>query len=110
MVVAFIESNLQLRLEISDIARSAGLSRSRVRHVFTTGIGMSPMRYVRLRRIQKAKVLLEETLLSVKEVTSKVGFSDQSHFVRDFSKHYGLTPGKYRSEHFTGSKNGSRLG
>jgi AraC-like DNA-binding protein len=105
-VVDFIEANLQGSLEPSDIARFVGLSRSRARHIFTAGVGMSPMRYVRLRRMQKAKVLLEETRFSVKEVMTKVGVNDQSHFVRDFNTVFGLTPGKYRSSHCSGKGEG----
>lgn len=108
--IDFIEANLQGSLEPSDIARFVGLSRSRVRHIFTASVGMSPMRYVRLRRMQKAKALLEETRFSVKEVMVKVGISDPSHFVRDFSRHYGLTPGKYRSKHFRGGGGDGPLG
>ena len=98
-VIEFIESNLQNGLELSDIAELVGLSRSRMRYIFTAAVGMSPMRYVRFRRMQLAKALLEETLFSVKEVMVKVGLNDASHFVRDFRNQYGLTPKKYRSTH-----------
>lgn len=98
-VIEFIESNLQNELELSDIAELVGLSPSRVRHIFTAAVGLSPMRYMRLRRLQKAKVLLEETLFSVKEIMVKVGLNDASHFVRDFRNEYGLTPKRYRSRH-----------
>ena len=101
-VLEFIDSHLQAGLELSDIALFVGLSTSRVRHLFTAAIGMSPTRYLRLRRMQKAKVLLEETVFSVKEVMAKVGINDASHFVRDFRHHYGLTPKRYRSKHFAG--------
>ena len=99
-VLEFIDSNIQAGLELSDIALLVGLSTSRVRHLFTAAIGLSPIHYLRLRRMQKAKVLLEETVFSVKEVMAKVGINDASHFVRDFRHHYGLTPKKYRSKHF----------
>ena len=103
-VIDFIESNLQSGLDLSDIAMFAGLSCSRVRHRFTAAVGMSPMRYVRLRRMQKAKVLLEETVFSVKEVMFKVGLNDASHFVRDFRNYYGLTPKRYRSRHLADNR------
>lgn len=98
-VIEYIESNLQNGLELSDIAELVGLSTSRMRYLFTAAVGMSPMRYVRFRRMQLAKGLLEETLFSVKEVMVKVGLNDASHFVRDFRNQYGLTPKKYRSRY-----------
>jgi AraC-like DNA-binding protein len=45
-----------------------------------------------------AKVLLETTFLSVKEVAAKSGFNDLSHFVRDFKKMNGLTPTDHRMQ------------
>ena len=98
-VIEYIESNLQNGLELSGIAELVGLSTSRMRDLFTAAVGMSPMRYVRFRRMQLAKGLLEETLFSVKEVMVKVGLNDASHFVRDFRNQYGLTPKKYRSRY-----------
>ena len=46
--------------------------------------------------MKEAAVLLSTTFLSVKEIMARVGFSDESHFVRDFKKIYGMTPTEYR--------------
>ena len=42
--------------------------------------------------MEKARYLLETSLLSVKEITHSVGLNDESHFVRDFKKAYGVPP------------------
>jgi AraC-like DNA-binding protein len=42
--------------------------------------------------MQKAKLLLESTPMSVKEVMVEVGLNDLSHFVRDFKQVYGYSP------------------
>lgn len=47
-----------------------------------------------------ASGLLKTTLLSVKVIAVEAGFNDQSHFVRDFKRSYGLTPTKYRQRNF----------
>jgi AraC-like DNA-binding protein len=49
--------------------------------------------------MQKAKELLENTFLSVKEATVSVGINDESHFVRDFKMNFGLTPSQYRQRY-----------
>jgi AraC-like DNA-binding protein len=41
-------------------------------------------------------VLLTTTFLSVKQIVRRVGLTDESHFVRDFKRSYGVTPGEYR--------------
>jgi AraC-like DNA-binding protein len=45
-------------------------------------------------------VLLTTTFLSVKEIASRVGLADESHFVRDFKRIYGMTPSEYRTRAF----------
>jgi transcriptional regulator GlxA family with amidase domain len=57
---------------------------------------MTPAQYLKSLRMWKAKELLEETFLNVKQIMLRVGVKDQSHFVRDFRGLYGHTPTKYR--------------
>jgi len=57
---------------------------------------MTPAQYLKSVRIHQAKELLETTLLSVKEIRARLGINDESHFVRDFKKTYGLPPLQYR--------------
>ncbi len=78
------------------IARSVNLSESRLRHLMKAEVGLPPGRYFKFQRLNCARQLLEGTFLSVKEITYKAGFSDVSHFVRDFKKAFGFTPRNYR--------------
>jgi AraC-like DNA-binding protein len=48
--------------------------------------------------MQDATTLLVNTFLSVKEIIARVGFTDESHFVRDFKRIYGVTPTQYRKQ------------
>ena len=47
--------------------------------------------------MQHAATLLTTTFLSVKEIVRCVGGTDESHFVRDFKRIYGVTPSEYRN-------------
>ena len=51
------------------------------------------------KRMETAAELLRTTHLLVKEVAARVGIHDDSHFVRDFAKVYGLSPTTYRKAH-----------
>jgi AraC family transcriptional regulator of arabinose operon len=82
--------------QVWDIAVSLNLSASRLRHLFTAELGMSPTQYLRRARLEHARVLFEVSSLSVKEVTVMVAFNDVSHFVRDYKAAYGQTPGQTR--------------
>ncbi|MEK6286701.1 MAG: AraC family transcriptional regulator [Acidobacteriota bacterium] len=96
-MVEYIESNLDQQLTLDAIAGSVRLSRSRMCHLFRTQTGIAPWRYLQVRRMEKARNLLESTSLSVKEVRASVGLQDRSHFVREFKKAYGTTPSRYRA-------------
>jgi AraC-like DNA-binding protein len=78
------------------VASALNLSTSRLRHLIRAEIGMSPGRFVRLVRMQATRELLENTLLSIKQICHDAGFNDTSHFVRDFKIAFGVTPTQYR--------------
>ena len=82
------------------VCRSVNLSRSRIRHLFKTELGLTFGQYVRLKQMEYAKTLLESSFLNVKQVMSCTGFNDESHFVRDFKRFYGYSPAKYRKHYW----------
>lgn len=86
-------------LSLSEFAQSVNLSVWRLCHIFKSDVGMPPIRYLRLLRMERAKDLLESSFLSVKEIAFQVGLNDESHFVRDFKSTYGFSPALYRT-HF----------
>ena len=96
-VVDLLGVDLRREVEIIELARSVNLSASRLCHIFTAEVGMPPTRYLKMLRLRRASELLKTTFLSVKEIAEQVGISDESHFVRDFGKLYGLTPARYRA-------------
>ena len=98
-VVDHIEANPHLHLQLEQLAKSMNMSSSRLRHIFTAEVGVSPKQYLRTIRLELAKHLVENTYLNVKEVMTKVGFNDESHFVRDFEKAFGLTPSRHRQKY-----------
>ena len=92
-------------LSLGEFAQSVNLSVWRLCHIFKSDVGMPPIRYLRLLRMERAKGLLESSFLSVKEIAFQVGLNDESHFVRDFKSTYGFSPALYRS-HFQNNGNG----
>ena len=95
-VLATIEDNLHSKLQVKELSQSVNLSPSRLHHLFKAQIGTSIAQYIKLMRLQRAKGFLETSFLTVKEITIRVGLNDESRFVQDFKKAYGLTPAQYR--------------
>jgi transcriptional regulator GlxA family with amidase domain len=97
-IIAMMREDVSGELCLSELAQSVNLSVWRLCHVFKSDVGMPPIRYLRLLRMERAKDLLESSFLSVKEIGFRVGLTDESHFVRDFKATYGLSPACYRSQ------------
>ena len=98
-------------LSLAEFAQSVNLSIWRLSHIFKSDVGMPPIKYLRLLRMERAKELLESSFLSVKEIAFQVGLNDESHFVRDFKSTYGFSPAIYRSQYKrNGNGNGSSNG
>lgn len=102
-VICLIKQNLRRELKLGEMAETVNLSPSRLYQIFKTETGMPPTRYLKVLRMEMAKGLLETTFLSVKEITSRVGANDESHFVRDFKSEYRVTPSQYRTHHLDGN-------
>jgi len=96
-VVSIIHRSVTDRLSIHMLSKSVNLSPSRLRQLFKTETGLSPMQYVKHVRLERAANLLRSTFLSVKEVIFRSGAGDPSNFVREFKKHYGVTPSELRA-------------
>jgi AraC family transcriptional regulator of arabinose operon len=99
IVIDLIEADVCGDFNINALARSISLSPSRLHHLFKADTGTSLVQYLKNRRLHKARELLETTLLNVKEAMNIVGFSDASHFTRDFKSTFGTTPSEYRKHH-----------
>ena len=65
---------------------------------FRQQVGMSPMQYVTLSRLNRARMLLHSTDLSVMEIAAQCGYADMSNFVRRFRQQYGITPLQFRKK------------
>lgn len=105
MVIAIMKHDLRRVLPLTKMARSVNLSPTRLCHLFKAETGTPPARYLRKLRMHDAATLLDGTFLSVKEIMARVGFSDESHFVRDFKRIYGMTPTQYRRRSQRGESN-----
>jgi AraC family transcriptional regulator of arabinose operon len=96
-VVAAIEHDVSRRVTLPGLAASVNLSPSRFALLFHQEVGLSPGRFVRARRLDRARVLLETTAMSVKEVMTSVAITDAGRFARDFRTHYGMRPLEWRA-------------
>ena len=90
-----IEHSYKYHLKISELARSADVSISKLEHDFRSYFGHNLRDYQTKIRIVNAKKLLE-TKLPIKRIALEIGYSSGESFARIFKKSTGHTPSVYR--------------
>ena len=84
-------------LDVTDLARAAGLSRAHFSREFRRTFGESPHAYLLTRRLERAAALLRTTDNSVAEICFSVGLQSVGSFTTSFTRTYGMSPTAYRA-------------
>jgi AraC family transcriptional regulator len=96
VVVEFIEEHLDASPSLAQIAAVARLSVYHFARQFKVATGLPPHQYVILRRVERAKLLLQDGDLSLANVAADTGFADQSKFSHTFKRFVGISPRQFR--------------
>lgn len=94
--IGIIERELGTPLSPSEIADRCQLSHSQLLRLFQSYFKVSIVRYIRMRRIERAKDLLLHTALQVKEIAQDVGIPDAQFFNKTIRVELGLSPTQLR--------------
>ncbi len=98
MFLKYIKEHYAEAITLSDLARSAGVSKSECLRCFKLSIQDTPYRYLLKYRLQMAAGLLTDSVLSIGEVAQAVGFQSQSHFGKLFKEQTGDSPKDFRGK------------
>lgn len=99
VVENYITEHFAEEIPLVKLAALAGMSLTVFKREFSAAFSMSPGRYIQKQRLNAACRLLESSSSLLSEIAVKTGFYDESHFVRTFKAHRGITPGEYRRRH-----------
>jgi AraC family transcriptional regulator len=95
-VVEYIEEHLDASPTLEEMAAIARLSPYHFARQFKRATGIPPHQYVIMRRVERAKQLLQGgDGFSLAQVAVRAGFSDQSQFCHHFKRLVGVTPGQF---------------
>ena len=89
------ENYVNCELGYEDVLKVSGLSNAYFRKVFTMVVGASPMRYLQMIRIEKAKDLLSGDYMPITDIAEAVGFKNVYYFSKMFKQMTGHTPTEY---------------
>jgi len=83
-------------LSQNDVADHLGINASYLSTIFNTVLQTRFTEYLNIRRVEKAKIHLAQTDLTIKQIVAKDGFNSVQNFMRVFKRFVGLSPGQYR--------------
>ena len=82
-------------VKVGEVTKAFGLSRRRFVEIFTEDVGMTPKRYGRVRRFQRALALaFESPSPAWAQLALECGYFDQAHLCRDWAEFTGFSPGE----------------
>jgi len=100
-----INERIQDPPTLAELASFSGLSRTYLSYIFKEVTGMRLQDYLIQVRLNKAKELLSQIDLKVKQIAYEVGFTDPNYFCRAFKKKVGLNPTNWRLREILSDKN-----
>lgn len=93
----YIIQNIKNPITLEDIALNVRYNESYITRVFKKKYGLTPHAFLVNKRIEKARnKMLNNKEISLAQLSSEVGFYDQSHFSKVFKRVFAISPNKYR--------------
>jgi AraC-like DNA-binding protein len=84
--------NMENPPSLLELARQVGINKNKLNQGFQQVFGNSVFEYLRIRRLERARELLESKEKNVTEAAFEVGYAQQSNFTKAFKRHFGTNP------------------
>lgn len=97
-VRVYLQENYDRQVDFSALAESLAVSAPYLSKLFHEQTGTSPMRYLTELRMSRARKLLADSSLTVREIAVRVGYPDPFHFSRSFKNAVGVSPAQFREQ------------
>lgn len=85
------------QVSLSQLVAYTGYTERHIERKFTEGVGLNPKKFATIIKLQHFLALLKNrnANTALTSLSYEAGFSDQSHLIREFKKHTGITPREY---------------
>ncbi|WP_070041904.1 AraC family transcriptional regulator [Robinsoniella peoriensis] len=94
--LTYIDENFTGQIQIRDIADNLHISHTYLTKLFQKNVGVTPVKYINMKRIEYACYLLQNTDLSCESISDKTGIYDNAYFHKMFKSVKGMTPVQYK--------------
>ena len=95
-IVDFLEENAGQEISTATLCETFSYTPAHLCRKFKKATGLSPMTYLKIFRLEKARKIIKNSDLSISQVAAECGFSDANYFTRCFRAHFGAPPSRYR--------------
>ena len=97
--VEYVKSHYMEEFDVAMLRGMCYLCEAQFFSLFKKAVGMSPMKYKNVLRMERAKELLQEGRYREAEIASMLGFKNMNYFCKVFKAHTGVTPMRYQREY-----------
>jgi AraC-like DNA-binding protein len=95
---ALLEEPLHSNINVNELAASMLVSRATLFRAFREHFGISPGKYLRLHKLQRAAAILQNTPgITVEKAAAAAGFDNVKYFYKAFAAARGMTPGSFKT-------------
>lgn len=93
----YIQQHTHEKITLEMLADQCGMSGRRLSEKFKKETGSSVVDYIHRVKMEEAELLLRDSDYTLGEISSYLGYANQSHFIAVFRRLYGMTPMQYRN-------------
>ncbi|MFR8002977.1 MAG: helix-turn-helix domain-containing protein [Hydrogeniiclostridium sp.] len=98
-IIAIINANVfDYNFSVGQLADQFGISQNNLSQRFKRYLNQTPTEYINRLKMEKAKSFLSNTDMPLRMIVEKLGYSNESSFIRKFKDATGMTPGEYRRQ------------
>ncbi len=96
--IKYLEENAEQNKTVAEIAAMCNVSTNYFERLFRQYSGQTPASYRIHKKINRARLLLANNNLNIRQISEEIGFDDYAYFCRVFKKVCGCTPTEYRKQ------------
>lgn len=97
-MVKYVEANLKEKITLDDLARQTSVSKYHLSRIFHEVSLISPMSYIRKRKLSSSLHELLTTDLKIIDISQEYGFDFEQSYIRSFVNTFGISPDRFRRE------------
>ena len=94
-IIIYINDTVYEQLTIEEICHKFSISRSSLQTLFKNNLSIAPKQYISNLKLAKSKLLIKESIYTISEISSQLGFTSIHYFSRRFKQEFGITPTDY---------------